>query len=87
MGAIGRMIVSAGLIAAGSIGGFYWLYLLHFADPLVAQHASIWSDQWQLFQWSIPLACTVSIGAGCLYLVFGGVQRERKQEQLERRVR
>lgn len=85
MGIIGRIEIGAGLMGAGAIGGTFWLYLVGFADPLVVQHAGIWSEQWELFQWTIPTACVLSIVAGGLYLVYGGAQEERAEHQ--RRVR
>lgn len=85
MGIMNRTRIAAGLIGAGAIGGTFWLYLYAYADPLIQTHATIWADEWELFQWVIPTACILSMFAGGLYLVYGGAQEERAAHR--RRVR
>lgn len=87
MGIIDRTVVSASMIGGGAIGGTFWLYLKAHAEPLVNDHAGLWSSQWQLFQWVIPLACTLMVVLGGLYLVYGGAQEERAATRKRRRVR
>lgn len=87
MGIVDRTVLSASMIGGGAVGGTFWLYLKAVAEPLIEEHATIWSSQWELYQWVIPLTCTLMIVLGGLYLVYGGAQEERGVNRQRRRGR
>lgn len=84
MATLERAVYSGGLFISAGMAAIWWLYLEPSAKPLINKYAGPFSDQWELLKWVFPTACLILMFAAGLYLVYGGVQEERKAE---RRVR
>jgi hypothetical protein len=86
MSTLDRATLSGGLFIASGIAGLFWLYLAETARPLMQKFAGPFQSQWELLQWAVPTACLILMFVAGLYLVFGGVQKE-KARNVNRRQR
>lgn len=85
MGMIQRAGFAGGLFFGSGFAGLFWLYIKDVAQPLISQHSGFLSSQWAFLEWAFPTACLLLMFAAGLYLVYGGVQEERRAERRPRR--
>jgi H+/Cl- antiporter ClcA len=85
MGTLERTGYASSLFIGSGLGAIIWLYLVDTAEPLLQAHAGPFQSQWELLQWVFPTTLLLIMFVAGLYIVYGGIQEERKADRRKRR--
>lgn len=81
MSAFDRARFAGGLFMSAGIAGVWWLYFKPSVEPLLDEHAGVFSEQWQMLEWAMPTTILLIMLVAGAYLVYGGVQEEKNRDR------
>lgn len=84
MSGVDRAALSGKLFIVSGMASVFWLYFKPEVEPLLTQHAGVFSDQWELLEWVFPTTCLLLMLVAGAYQVYGGVQEEKKAQRRRR---